>query len=83
MGKLLASLLQPAEMQVKETFTTVKTNKVKDCMLQNFARKLLLISKYNFSSLFSPNCICFSAQQLLKRIIAVVKTHTCPNIYMQ
>lgn len=30
MGKLLASLLQPAEMQVKETFTTVKTDKVKD-----------------------------------------------------
>lgn len=29
MRKLLASLLQPAEMQVKETFTTVKLIKQK------------------------------------------------------
>jgi len=29
MGKLLASLLQLAEMQVKEAFTTVKINKTK------------------------------------------------------
>lgn len=28
-GKFLASLLQPAEIQLKETFTIVKTNKEK------------------------------------------------------